>query len=333
MTKLLFFGEPLIRITPTDCRKIENQVKCEVFYGGSEINIARTLSGMNLSTRLITALPQNAMGDSFIHYLNSSGIETDCICRKGERIGLYYSENGFGVRSSQVYYDRANTSIGEIDLSQIEMDALFKDISHFHFSGITVAISPHVRDILHLLLEEAKNRQITISTDLNLRTKMISVNDAKKEFSIYAKYADICFGIDPIMINETDIKMFNREEATVEEIESRMRDLQHVYGFKAIFHTQRSVDSHQINHYKAYGLIDSFETSIEMTTPILERIGSGDAFVSGALYQLIHQAPLKEVLNFAVASGTLKCTIQGDSMFEPASTIYQLINSSKEIIR
>ena len=46
MKKILFFGEPLIRFTPLNNEKINDNVLTSMHYGGSEINIARTLSGL-----------------------------------------------------------------------------------------------------------------------------------------------------------------------------------------------------------------------------------------------------------------------------------------------
>ena len=333
MKKILFFGEPLIRFTPLNNEKINDNVLTSMHYGGSEINIARTLSGLGIATKVFTGLPANSVGRSFASFMKQNKIDTSTICFKGERVGLYYLENGYGIRASDVYYDRKNTSINDIDILNIKMDILFQDITHFHFSGITVAISPAVRTTLHVLLREAKERNITISMDLNLRTKMISIEDAKKQFSIFAKYADYCFGIEPLMINSDDTNMFNRNNATIQMIQERMQILKDVFNFKAILHTVRNVNENQVNSYQCYLLADQFYTSINLKTALLERVGSGDAFVAGALYKLINEAPLQEVIDFAVAAGTLKCTIKGDSMFESVDKINNLLKSKQEISR
>ena len=333
MKKILLFGEPLIRITPLNNQKINDNSQNTMFYGGSEINIARTLAGFCQDSKIFTALPNNEVGKSFVKFMNQNQIDTSCVQLIGERVGLYYLENGYGIRNSDVYYDRKYTSINEINKNNLDIDKIFKDITHFHFSGITVAISDSVRDILSLLLEEAKKRNIIISMDLNLRTKMISIPEAKKQFSFFAKYADYCFGIDPLMVDEKDVNMFDRNNATENTIETRMQALKEAYGFKAIFHTIRNVDENQINSYQCYCLSDKFYHSITLKTSLLERVGSGDAFVAGALYQIINEAPIQKTIDFAIASGTLKCTIPGDSMYEEASKIENLLKTNLEISR
>ncbi|MDV8789648.1 sugar kinase [Streptococcus pneumoniae] len=333
MTKILLFGEPLIRISPLDATSIGDHVASSTYFGGSEINIACNLQALGISTKVFTALPANEIGDRFLTFLKQHQIDTSSICRLGDRIGLYYLENGFGCRQSEVFYDRKHTSISQIRPNMLDMDSLFQGISHFHFSGITVAIGQEVRAILLLLLEEAKRRGIVVSMDLNLRTKMISVLEAKYEFSKFARFTDYCFGIDPLMIDDQNLEMFPRDSASLEKVENRMRLLKETYGFKAIFHTLRSSDEQDKNVYQAYALEERFEESVQLKTAVYQRIGSGDAFISGALYQLLHHSSLKTTIDFAVASATLKCTLPGDHLSTSATSIENLLANAQDIIR
>lgn len=333
MTKILLFGEPLIRISPLDATSIGDHVASSTYFGGSEINIACNLQALGISTKVFTALPANEIGDRFLTFLKQHQIDTSSICRLGDRIGLYYLENGFGCRQSEVFYDRKHTSISQIRPNMLDMDSLFQGISHFHFSGITIAIGQEVRAILLLLLEEAKRRGIVVSMDLNLRTKMISVLEAKYEFSKFARFTDYCFGIDPLMIDDQNLEMFPRDSASLEKVENRMRLLKEAYGFKAIFHTLRSSDEQDKNVYQAYALEERFEESIQLKTAVYQRIGSGDAFISGALYQLLHHSSLKTTIDFAVASATLKCTLPGDHLSTSATSIENLLANAQDIIR
>lgn len=316
-----------------DATSIGDHVASSTYFGGSEINIACNLQALGISTKVFTALPANEIGDRFLTFLKQHQIDTSSICRLGDRIGLYYLENGFGCRQSEVFYDRKHTSISQIRPNMLDMDSLFQGISHFHFSGITIAIGQEVRAILLLLLEEAKRRGIVVSMDLNLRTKMISVLEAKYEFSKFARFTDYCFGIDPLMIDDQNLEMFPRDSASLEEVENRMRLLKEAYGFKAIFHTLRSSDEQDKNVYQAYALEERFEESVQLKTAVYQRIGSGDAFISGALYQLLHHSSLKTTIDFAVASATLKCTLPGDHLSTSATSIENLLANAQDIIR
>ncbi|MDU5408071.1 MAG: PfkB family carbohydrate kinase, partial [Streptococcus agalactiae] len=165
--------------------------------------------------------------------------------------------------------------------------------------------------------------------------KLISPKNAKILFSQFATFADICFGIEPLMVDSQDTTFFNRDEATIEDIKERMISLINHFDFQVIFHTKRLQDEWGRNHYQAYiaNRKQEFVTSKEITTAVNQRIGSGDAFVAGALYQLLQHSDSKTVIDFAVASASLKCALEGDNMFETVTAVNKVLNQSKDIIR
>ncbi|WP_159543527.1 sugar kinase [Streptococcus halichoeri] len=335
MTKILFFGEPLIRISPQTLNHFENAIPTQLFYGGSEVNIARALEGFGQRTKMLCALPANQLGDSFLQFLQANQIDTQHIQRTGQRIGLYFLENSFGCRQAQVIYDRHCSSLHNFQISAVSYDELFEGVTHVHFSGITLSLGQDIRDISRSLLEEAQKRGLTISLDLNFRSLLLAPEKAKRVFSDFASYADICFGIEPLMLNQQDTFFFNRQAATRQDIEKRMSALMDTFNFQAIFHTQRITDSYDRNVYQAFLLRrdEQLTLSPELKTKVLQRVGSGDAFVAGALYQLLHQANAQEIVNFAVASGTLKCTIEGDNMFESVENVHKVLHHVSDICR
>lgn len=80
-------------------------------------------------------------------------------------------------------------------------------------------------------------------------------------------------------------------------------------------------------------LEEQFEESVQLKTAVYQRIGSGDAFISGALYQLLHHSSLKTTIDFAVASATLKCTLPGDHLSTSSTSIENLLANAQDIIR
>lgn len=333
MKKVLLIGEPLIRITPTEYNEIGNAVENRMYFGGSEINIACNLQGFGLKTKILTALPSNPVGDRFLAFLEERGVDTSSIQRCGERVGLYYLEDGFGCRATQVYYDRSHTAITQFDGEQVDMDQLFEDVGHLHFSGITVALGEEVRSWLTIILTEAQKRVIPISFDLNWRSKMIGLEDAKYLFSEFANYATYCFGIEPIMASENNLELFDRNNENLEALQERLETLKKVYDLKAIFHTLRETDEYGNNTYQAYALTDTLVQSLTLKTPVLQRVGSGDAFVAGALYQLLQGVEMQEVVDFAVASGTYKCSVEGDFMTKSPEKVAGLLKWKSDIVR
>lgn len=71
MSKLLLVGEPLIRVSPNQFQPLTNACDAQLFFGGSEVNIARTLGGFGLEARLFTALPDNPVGHAFHQFFEA----------------------------------------------------------------------------------------------------------------------------------------------------------------------------------------------------------------------------------------------------------------------
>ena len=55
-----------------------------------------------------------------------------------------------------------------------------------------------------------------------------------------------------------------------------------------------------------------YNASIQEVTPVIDRVGSGDAFMGGLIYGLLEYSDNQKALDFAVAACCLKHTIAGD---------------------
>lgn len=326
MNKFLAFGEVLIRFTPKDNDMYHSGNIMEYHYGGSEVNIVTTLSGLGINASILSSMPRNDICNDIERHLRGMGVNTKNILRKGERIGIYFSERGTGVRGSSVIYDRKNSSFSQISKDDIDINSLLDGVTWFHFSGITAAVSDNVRELLKEIIKKAKSKGITISMDLNYRSKMWGVRGAKDFLSEIADDVDVCFGMEPIKVSEDDYNLFDRENSNIEDIESRMKNIKDKYNLKYIFHTERFNDTEDNNGYHAFAYSDKLYDSITLKSKMTERIGSGDAFVAGVIYSLMKMYSLKEAIDFGVAAATLKCTIRGDQMQCSEETIRNIAN-------
>lgn len=334
MGKLLVVGDPLIRISPVGHQEIASGCSANLFFGGAEVNIARTIGGFGGMVSLLTALPDNPVGRAFHQFLKNSFIDTDLIKWQGKRVGIYYLENGFGCRSSKVFYDRQQSSFTELQAENLNYNQIFEGITYFHFSGISLALGETTRRLIKRLILEAKQRDIVVSFDLNYRSSMMSVIDAKHIFSEFAYHADILFGMEPLMLNDGDTEMLDRSKLNRESIKNRLFGLSQKYDVRTIIHTARNTDSTGNNEFKAYALSDgSFVESRQVKTAILQRVGSGDAFVAGVLYQLMHKEHVKDTLDFGVAAASLKCTVAEDQLFISVDTVKEVLDKDRDVKR
>ncbi|MHB8581615.1 MAG: PfkB family carbohydrate kinase, partial [Ignavibacteriaceae bacterium] len=146
--KVITFGEIMLRLsTPGFSRLIQSQ-NFDVTYGGGEANVAVSLSNYGLESYFVTRLPNHEIGQSAVNHLRRFGVNTDFIIRGGNRVGIYFLETGASQRASKVIYDRAGSSISEINKSEIEWQEIFKHAKWFHWTGITPALGKNLQEIL-----------------------------------------------------------------------------------------------------------------------------------------------------------------------------------------
>ena len=120
--KFITIGEIMLRLSPPNYQKIRMANEFEATYGGSEANIALSLANLGIDSTFFSVVPNNSIGKSAIRMLRSNDVHcTPVILSTPEetpthRLGTYYLETGYGIRSSKVTYDRKHSAITEYDL-------------------------------------------------------------------------------------------------------------------------------------------------------------------------------------------------------------------------
>jgi len=176
-------------------------------------------------------------------------------------------------------------------------------------------------DICLEAVKAAKERKITISCDLNYRSKLWKYGkEARQIMNELVKFCDIAIGneedaekILDIKAPSTDITSGKLEASNyryvVEEIKKRYPNL------KIVAITLRGSISASHNTWSAV-LYDGNNMYIGPQydiNPIVDRVGGGDSFMGGLIYGLLtYKQDLQTALNFAVAASCLKHTILGD---------------------
>jgi 2-dehydro-3-deoxygluconokinase len=232
-------------------------------------------------------------------------------------MGIYFLEHGYGPRPAKVVYDRAFSSVSEIRPGEVDWEEVFKEAQWFHWTGITPALSDSTAAVLLEGLKLAKQKGITVSTDLNFRKKLWDEKKAGSVMSGFMPYVDILIGNeeDPTRIfvikpKGTDIVS---GKLNIEGYEELTRTLVDRFGFKIAAITLRKSISASENTWSACLFNgEKFINGHEHHVWIIDRVGTGDAFASGLIYSLIKGKTDEEALSFGIAAACLKHSILGD---------------------
>lgn len=332
MKSVLSLGEMLLRLSPENHKMIiqSGTNLLEMFYGGAELNVSIALANFGVKSGYITKVPDNSLGDKGIKYLKQYGVNTENIQIGGERIGIYFLENGYSVRPSCVTYDRKYSSFSEMEMTDEEIRKALSDYDVLFISGITLSISEKTFKLSKQFIKIAKELEKEIIFDCNYRSKLISLEEASKRYREIIDYADVLFAgyLDFINIFKIENCEYDGKEDYTEYYKKLYSKVYEKYNFKYIISSVRKSVSSNRNEYS--GIITNGKETIkgrEYSVEIKDRVGTGDAFTSGAIYGYLAGKDKEEIINFAIGSGALKHTIYGDVSEFRVEDILQIINS------
>ncbi|WP_099300695.1 sugar kinase [Bacillus sp. Marseille-P3800] len=322
MGTILSFGEVMMRLEPPDYRTLAQSDQLSYSFSGTGMNVLSGLSQFGHSTALLTVLPENNLGRAASSAIRSLGIQTNALAFKGDYLGMYILERGFGQRASEVTYsNRIESSFCQSNLADYATDC-FDDATHIHFCGISLAVSTHTREMTLTMAKRAKAAGLTISFDCNYRAKLWKggYEEAKPAYEDMLSLADIVF------MNEQDARLIlgleTQRLSRSEQVEELLPQVAKLYSISFIAGTLRnSLTTHE-QTIQGF-LVDENQAlfSNVQTLTILDRIGGGDGFVSGMLHGLFSKKDYQAMIEFATAAGVLAHTTYGDS---PRSTRQQV---------
>ena len=336
MSKVVTFGEIMLRLATPGFQRFIQSASLNATFGGGEANVAVSLANYGIDTEFVTRLPNNDIADWCISELRKYNVGTKEIIRGGERVGIYFLETGAVSRSSKVVYDRANSSIAEIEPGMINWHEVLKDADWFHWTGITPALSQGAAYACLEAIKVANELDVTVSTDLNYRKNLWKYGKKASEVM-----PELVAGCDIILGNEEDAEKvfgikpegFDAEhtggEVDAAEFQSVCAQLMNKFprARKVIITLRGSINA---NHNTWGGVLYSNDTLHQSKrydiTHIVDRVGGGDSFMGGLIYGLLtYTDDDQKALDFAVAASCLKHTIYGDFNLVTVSEVENLM--------
>lgn len=325
------FGELLLRLDPPGMDRFTQAESFRARYTGAEANTAVALAGFGVDAYAVSRVPEHEIGQACVNYLRRFGVNTDYIVRGGDRLGILYVETGYSQRPSKVIYDRNHSSIRDVRTDEFDWDRILAGKHWFHFSGTAPALGANVVAVVNEALNAARRLGVTTSCDCNYRSKLWSVEEAGRVLGKLLDRVDVFLGgiEDAAKLFGATVPSYLRadENASAEYAAKALREK---FGFSHVSMTLRSGATASSNHYA--GMLcgpDGCAFSRDYDIQIVDRVGAGDAFTGGLIYQLLRGAEKKEAVEFAAAAGCLKHTIPGDFNLVTAAEVDQVMQGGQ----
>jgi len=318
---VLTFGEMMLRISPDEGGDWLKENQFPFYIAGAELNVATALALWDIPSKYVTALPDNDMSRQIVGFLEKQKIDLSSILYQGSRLGLYFLTKGKDLKNDALIYDRAGSAFSELKPGMIDWDKQFEGVSWFHFSAICPAINQNIADVCKEALEIASRKKITISVDLNYRSKLWKYGKEPHEIMPeLVEYCDVIMGnvwaVEMMLgipvvpdIHESGQKSIYLKEAlkTSEELVKQYPKC------KAVANTFRFDGHTKIKYYATLYTGDKLYASNEFSAShIINKVGSGDCFMAGLIYGFYHGFDPKRTLEFATTAAFEKLFIESD---------------------
>jgi len=345
---ILSLGEIMLRLDP-GVERIHTTRHFRVWEGGGEYNVARGLKRcFGKRAAVVTAVVDNPIGRLLEDLIYQGGVSSeyvkwapfDGIGRK-VRVGLNFTERGFGVRAAVGCSDRANSAAAQLKKGDIDWDRIFREdgVRWFHTGGIFAGLSETTRDVILEAVTTAKNYGTIVSYDLNFR------NSLWKDIGGQAKAQEINRAIAPCV----DVMLGNEEDFTaamgfeVEGLDKGYSKLdptnfhkmieaavEEFPNFKAVATTLRNATTASVNDWGAVLYTDGqfYDATLRSDLEIYDRVGGGDSFASGLIYGLMEGKSPSEAVNYGAAHGALAMTTPGDTTTASLSEVEKVMKGA-----
>jgi len=330
---IISLGEIMIRLDPGE-ERIHTTRHFRAWEGGGEYNVARGLKRcFGKRAAVVTAIVDNPIGRLLEDLIYQGGVNMeyvkwvpyDGIGRK-VRVGLNFTERGFGVRAAVGCSDRANSAASQLKKGDIDWENIFgRDGScWFHTGGIFAALSETTPDVIIEAVKTAKEHGTIVSYDLNYRKSLWQdIGGQKKARQVnraIAPYVDVMLG------NEEDftaalgfeIKGMDKGYSKLDPANFKKMIAEVVKEFpnlKVVATTLRNAKTASVNDWGAimYTRGEFYEATLRPNLEIYDRVGGGDSFASGLIYGLMERKTPAEAVNYGAAHGELAMTTPGDT--------------------
>jgi 2-dehydro-3-deoxygluconokinase len=328
--KVLAFGELLLRISPALTEDATGKHPMLLYMGGAELNVATALAGWNVPVKYCTVLPDNFMSRHVISYLEYKSIYSSSIVFAGDRIGVYYLERGADLKGS-VIYDREHSSFSQVQTGMIDWDKVLHDVEWFDFSAISPALGHNVADVCLEAVEAASRKNITISLDLNYRSRLWKYG--KQPIEIMPKLTEYC---DVVMGNiwsantllgipvDEHIHDKKSKQAYLDHAKTTSQEIMQKFPkCKVVANTFRfDGQRNDVLYYTSLFMDGQQYNSPELTCKgVVDRSGSGDCFMAGIIYGLYNKLDAQQLLEYATTAAFGKLQETGDATDQDVFTI------------
>ena len=318
---LVTLGEIMLRLWVPAGERLEDAPAFGAGLGGTEANTAVAAARQGLSATWFSRLPDNPLGKRAARMLAANGVDVSYVRWEPEaRMGLYFLELSAGVRPPSVLYDRADSAAAALGPGDIPRAAV-EGAKVVHLTGITLGLSESARRAVLETALLARRAGAAVVVDVNYRTRLWPAEEAAPAIR------ELCGMAEVVISTREDARDLFGAGGSAAEAAVALRE---ETGAPAAVVTAGAEGAAWAGDY-GRGERGGYRT------PVVDRVGAGDAFAAGVITGLVRGGPdgLAEGVERGLAMAAVKLGVIGDQLLASPEEIEDVLSadSRREVAR
>ena len=334
--RIISFGEVLLRLSAPAPQMLLQQMQLEPSFCGAEANVAVALAGFGHDARLVTALPDNPLGEAARRVLRGFGVELQAETLPASRLGLFFLQPGAMSRPATVTYDRAGSAFASIDPGAYDWPALLEGADWLFVSGITAALGGRALAALRAAIAAAQAAGARVAFDTNFRPSLWQGREAEAA----AILRDLSCEADLLFAGRRAVAMMAGGDfgagdpaqgfhAAAQAMFALSPRLGHMAATRReVYSSDRQAMTGLLADRA--GLSSSRTIALEN---IVDRVGTGDAFAAGVVHGLSTQMGRDATIGFAASCAEWAHGVPGDFLRASLHDITAMAAGSGDVRR
>lgn len=302
----------MLLATPAQPGRLRHAAQLELRIGGAESNVAIALARLGVAAGWVSWLSDDEPGDVVLGRIRAEGVDTREVRRVPGTTGLYLRDRV--ADAVRVYYYRRDSAASQMGPQAFDPEYL-RGAEWLHLTGITPALSASCQAFTAWAMDEAKQRGVKVSFDVNYRSKLWSPSAARGAIEALLP------GIDLLFVGDEEAEtLWGRDD------EALLRELARRGPADVVLKRGRS---------GCRALLDGLILEQPaFTVTAVDPIGAGDAFAAGYLAGCLWQVDAPTRLRIASALGAYCVMSSGDYEGLPThSELWSFLEGRKELGR